>query len=136
MVDVFTKEKRSEIMAAVRGRGNRSTEARLRARLASNKISGWRINAKDIYGKPDFVFDRKRLAVFVDGCFWHGCKTCRNTPANNRGFWIEKLAGNKRRDKSVNRKLRRDGWQVIRFWEHQVRRDPQKCIRKIQVAIS
>lgn len=136
MSDVFTKQKRSLIMSANRGSGNRSTEMQLRVRLAAHKISGWRINAKDIHGKPDFVFDRERVAVFVDGCFWHGCKTCRNIPATNRKFWVEKIEGNKRRDKAVTRSLRRDGWVVIRFWEHQVRREPQECIRKIHSTLA
>jgi DNA mismatch endonuclease (patch repair protein) len=109
MSDVFTKQKRSSIMAANRGSGNRSTELNLRVRLAANKISGWRLNAKDIFGKPDFVFDRERVAVFVDGCFWHGCKSCRNVPVTNRDFWLKKIEGNQHRDKAVNRKLRKDG---------------------------
>lgn len=136
MSDVFPKQKRSLIMSANRGSGNRSTEVQLRVRLAAHKISGWRISAKDIHGKPDFVFDRERVAVFVDGCFWHGCKTCRNIPATNRKFWTDKIEGNKRRDKAVTRSLRRNGWIVIRFWEHQVRREPQKCIRKIHDALA
>jgi DNA mismatch endonuclease (patch repair protein) len=136
MSDVFTRQKRSLIMAANRGSGNRSTEVKLRVRLAAHKISGWRINGKDIYGKPDFVFDRERLAVFVDGCFWHGCKTCRNIPATNRKFWAKKIEGNKQRDKAVTRKLRRNGWAVIRFWEHQVRREPQRCIQQIQSTLA
>ncbi len=136
MSDVFTRQKRSLIMSANRGSGNRSTELKLRVRLVAHKISGWRINAKDIYGKPDFVFDQEMLAVFVDGCFWHGCKTCRNIPATHRKFWTEKIEGNKRRGKAVTRKLRKAGWAVIRFWEHQVRREPQKCLQQIQSALA
>jgi len=132
MSDVFTRQKRSSIMASNRGSGNRSTELRLRVRLASHKISGWRINAKDIYGKPDFVFDQQKVAIFVDGCFWHGCKAHRNIPTTNKKFWTEKIEGNKRRDKAVTRKLRKNGWTVIRFWEHEVRRKPQVCIEKIR----
>ena len=136
MPDVFTRQKRSLIMAANRGSGNRSTELKLRVRLAAYRISGWRLNAKDIYGKPDFVFDQERLVVFVDGCFWHGCKICRNIPATNRKFWEEKLDSNRRRDKAVTQKLRSDGWIVIRFWEHQIRRQPQECVQKIQSALA
>jgi len=136
MADVFSKQKRSQIMSANRGSKNKSTERRLRARLASVGLSGWRINAHDIYGNPDFVFDGQRVAIFVDGCFWHGCKNCRNIPATNRKFWTKKIEGNKRRDKAVTRSLRREGWSVIRFWEHQVRRQPQECIRKIQSVLA
>ena len=136
MADVFSKQKRSSIMSANRGSGNKSTERRLRARLAAAGLSGWRINARDIFGKPDFVFVQEKLAIFVDGCFWHGCKQCRTIPATNRKFWEKKIEGNKTRDRLVTRQLRRDGWTVIRFWEHQVRREPQKCIAKIQDALS
>lgn len=123
-------------MSANRGRDNRSTERRIRARLAAAKIAGWRLNARDVFGKPDFVFDGEKLAVFVDGCFWHGCKQCRSIPESNRDFWQEKIEGNKKRDTLVTRRLHKDGWTVIRFWEHQVRREPQKCILKIRETLS
>lgn len=132
MTDVFSKRKRSSIMSSNRGSGNRSTEGRLRAKLVSAKISGWRINAKDVYGKPDFVFDKKRIAVFVDGCFWHGCKQCRNIPTTNRSFWKKKIEGNTNRDVVVSRKLRREGWHVIRFWEHEIRKELDRCVVKIK----
>jgi DNA mismatch endonuclease, patch repair protein len=136
MSDVFSKQKRASIMSANRGRGNRSTERRIRARLAATKTAGWRLNARDVFGKPDFVFDNEKLAVFVDGCFWHGCRQCRSIPESNRDFWQEKIKGNKRRDTLVTRRLRKDGWTVVRFWEHQVRREPQKCILKIQETLA
>lgn len=136
MSDVFSKQKRASIMSANRGRDNRSTERRIRARLAAAKIAGWRLNARDVFGKPDFVFDGEKLAVFVDGCFWHGCKQCRSIPESNRDFWQEKIEGNKKRDTLVTRRLHKDGWTVIRFWEHQVRREPQKCILKIRETLS
>ena len=135
MSDVFTRQKRSLIMSANRGSGNRSTERSLRARLVAAGISGWRINAKDIPGKPDFVFDKENLAVFVDGCFWHGCANCRNIPATNRPFWKRKIEGNKRRDIAVSRKLRKDGWRVLRFWEHQIRREPERCLKKLRAIL-
>jgi len=135
MSDVFTKKKRSLIMSANRASGNRSTELNLRMRFTAHKISGWKINAKDVYGKPDFAFHDRKLAVFVDGCFWHGCKSCRNIPATNRKFWTTKIEGNKQRDRTVTRKLRKEGWTVIRFWEHQVRSHPLACIKKIQNAL-
>jgi DNA mismatch endonuclease (patch repair protein) len=132
MTDVFSKRKRSLIMSSNRGSGNRSTERRLRARLVAAGISGWRINARDVHGKPDFVFDQKKTVVFVDGCFWHGCTRCRNIPATNRSFWKNKIEGNKRRDAAVTRKLRKEGWLVLRFWEHQLRLDPEKCLAKLK----
>jgi DNA mismatch endonuclease (patch repair protein) len=71
--------------------------------------------------KPDFVFPKLKLAVFVDGCFWHGCPKHATKPANNKEFWRRKLAGNKTRDWVVNRVLRRAGWRVIRIWECDLR---------------
>jgi DNA mismatch endonuclease (patch repair protein) len=135
MADVFTKQKRSEVMAAIHGRGNRSTEWRLRARLVSSGISGWRMNAGDVMGKPDFVFSRNKIAVFVDGCFWHGCRKCRNIPASNQDFWSAKIEANKKRDHKVSRNLRKSGWQVIRFWEHELKRKPAKCVETIKSAL-
>jgi len=69
-------------------------------------------------GKPDFVFPKSRVAVFVDGCFWHGCRKHCRMPSSNREYWEEKIGGNIRRDSIVTRKLRAAGWSVIRFWEH------------------
>src|SRR3972149_1453924 len=124
MADVFTKAKRSEVMSAVRGRGNRSTEWRLRARLISSGISGWKLHPNDIIGKPDFVFPEKRVAIFIDGCFWHGCKKCRTIPATNRAFWLKKIERNRGRDKEVTHTLGRAGWSVLRFWEHEIKKKP------------
>jgi DNA mismatch endonuclease, patch repair protein len=80
--------------------------------------------------KPDFVFRQVRLALFVDGCFWHGCPRHATKPANNRAFWKKKLAGNKTRDRAVNRSLRRAGWRVLRIWECELR-FPESCVRRI-----
>jgi len=135
MADVFTRQKRSEVMATVRGRGNRSTEWRLRSRLVSSGIAGWRVNAADVLGKPDFVFDSAKIAVFVDGCFWHGCHHCRNIPASNREFWTEKINATKKRDRKVTRTLKKSGWRVIRFWEHELKREPKNCVVTIQAAL-
>ena len=89
MADVFTKAKRSEVMSQIRGRGNKDTEIALARLLRQNKITGWR-RQLPVFGKPDFVFPKQKLAVFVDGCFWHGCPKHSNLPANNRAFWIKK----------------------------------------------
>jgi DNA mismatch endonuclease (patch repair protein) len=85
--------------------------------------------------RPDFVFPKSRTAVFVDGCFWHGCPKHATKPANNRAFWRRKLAGNKTRDRVVNRALRRAGWRVLRIWEHELR-FPESCIRRILEKLS
>ena len=134
-VDVFDEAKRSEIMSRIKSRGNRSTEGRLRGQLVAAGIRGWRMQARDLPGSPDFVFDSERVAVFVDGCFWHGCKRCRNIPASNRRFWQEKIEGNRRRDRRVSRALRRDGWSVVRIWEHDLK-SGKKALRRVQRALA
>lgn len=85
--------------------------------------------------RPDFVFQKQRVAVFVDGCFWHGCPKHSNLPANNRAFWSRKLAANKARDRRVNRRLRKDGWRVVRIWEHDLGAHGEACIRRIHIAL-
>jgi DNA mismatch endonuclease (patch repair protein) len=117
VTDVFSKEKRSQVMSRIRSRGNRDTELALASLLRNHHISGWRRHVS-IFGRPDFSFAKARVAVFVDGCFWHSCPRCATRPANNRTFWKNKLAANHRRDRLVNRTLRAKGWKVLRIWEH------------------
>ncbi len=131
MPDVFTKAKRSAVMSLIRGRGNKDTELALIKLLRRHGITGWRRNQK-VFGNPDFLFRQNRLALFVDGCFWHGCPKHCKIPAGNRVFWKKKFAANKTRDRRVNRELRRLGWQVVRIWEHDLAKRGGACIRKIQ----
>ena len=94
-------------------------------------ITGWR-RRQSIFGKPDFVFPKLKLAVFVDGCFWHCCPKHCNRPANNAAFWRRKLDANRQRDRLVGRTLRKMGWQVLRVWEHELERQNQKrLVRRI-----
>jgi DNA mismatch endonuclease (patch repair protein) len=133
MPDVFSKAKRSEVMSRVRSRGNKDTEVALAKLFRRNKITGWRRNRK-IFGKPDFVFPKIRLALFVDGCFWHGCPKHETKPKSNRAFWRRKLSANKKRDRLVNRTLRRAGWRVLRIWEHElVRKNEARLLQRIKV---
>jgi DNA mismatch endonuclease (patch repair protein) len=88
--------------------------------FANHHISGWRRN-QAVLGKPDFVFPKQKIALFVDGCFWHGCPVHANMPKNNRAFWKKKLQGNKERDKNVSTELRKLGWRVVRVWEHELK---------------
>jgi DNA mismatch endonuclease, patch repair protein len=127
MSDVFTKAKRSEVMSRIRGRGNKETELALAKLLRANRISGWRRH-QPIFGKPDFIFPKARLAVFVDGCFWHSCPRHATKPKNNASFWRRKLAANKKRDQLVNHMLRLAGWKVIRIWEHELARKNEKYL--------
>lgn len=121
MPDVFTKRKRSAVMSLIRSRGNKDTELRLIALMRVNGISGWRRGSK-LTGRPDFIFPRLNLAVFVDGCFWHGCPKHGTSPKANASFWLAKITGNKARDRRVNRLLRAEGWRVLRIWEHELSR--------------
>jgi len=112
---------RSKIMSAIPGRGARSTERAFSMALARGGIGGWRVHPAGLPAKPDFYFPDIRLAIFVDGCFWHGCPRCGHVPTKNRPFWSLKLALNKARDRRDNSRLRRAGIKVIRIWEHELR---------------
>lgn len=103
----------------IRSRGNKATELRLIEVFREFGITGWR-RSQPLLGKPDFTFRCERVVVFVDGCFWHGCPKCYKRPKSNRKFWDTKIANNRKRDRLVNRELRRLGWQVVRIWQHQL----------------
>jgi DNA mismatch endonuclease (patch repair protein) len=136
MADVFTKAKLSEVMSRVRGRGNKDTEIALMKFFRRNKIIGWRRNQK-VFGKPDFIFLKLKLAVFVDGCFWHGCPKHATQPKNNRAFWENKFSRNKERDRLVMRTLRSQGWRVLRIWEHDLaRKNEARLLNRIQRALN
>jgi DNA mismatch endonuclease (patch repair protein) len=126
---------RSRAMGKVRGKGNRTTERRLRSALVSAGIRGWRLHAKDMPGCPDFYFARERLAVFVDGCFWHGCRKCGHVPKTNSVFWKKKLERNRMRDRRQRRMLERQGIVVVRFWEHELRTSLMDCVEKVRAGI-
>lgn len=114
--DVFTVAKRSQIMSKVRSTGNASTELKLIAEFKERKITGWRRKSK-IFGHPDFIFPKLRVAVFVDGCFWHG-HDCRNTkPKDNADYWRAKIERNQRRDQAATERLTALGYRVVRIWE-------------------
>ncbi len=118
MVDIYPKLKRSEIMSRIRGRDNETTEQRMTSLFKTCRITGWRRNFV-LFGKPDFVFRGARVAVFVDGCFWHGCPKPKHAPQpkSRTEWWANKLARNRARDLLVNRTLRKSGWSVVRVWE-------------------
>jgi DNA mismatch endonuclease (patch repair protein) len=111
-------------MSLVRGKGNKSTEQRMAALLRKHRITGWRRHV-DLPGRPDFAFQAPRkVAVFIDGCFWHRCRSCqRRLPRSNAAFWAEKIAGNVRRDHRADRELRAKGWKVLRIWEHALKNE-------------
>ena len=146
MPDVFTRAKRSEVMSRIRSRGNKDTELALLRLLRRHGITGWRRHALvsvasgrwqvtrkarasvlspvtrhlSLAVRPDFVFKKQRTAIFVDGCFWHGCPKHATWPANRAAWWRRKIEDNKKRDRVVNFALRRAGWCVLRVWEHEL----------------
>jgi DNA mismatch endonuclease, patch repair protein len=135
VADVFSRAKRSQIMSRVRARGNERTELAFVGVLRRNGIVGWRRGVR-VFGNPDFLFPKHRVAIFVDGCFWHGCPDHGTKPSSNRVFWTKKLLRNIARDRIVNSALRKRGWRVIRFWQHELlRRNELTCVRRLKRAL-
>lgn len=136
MTDVFSPQKRSAIMSCIKGHDNKATEGRLIGLLRKHAITGWRRRAK-VFGRPDFVFYNLRVAIFIDGCFWHGCPEHGSIPASNVSFWQRKIARNQFRDRTVNRLLRRSGWRVVRIWQHELRRaNEDRLLRRIRLHLA
>ncbi len=120
-MDNLSSADRKKNMTNIRSTGSRSTELRLRSSLAGAGISGFTLNDSNLPGKPDFVFLKEQVVVFVDGCFWHGCPKCYKRPKSNQDYWDRKNKANKRRDLRVGASLKEDGWTVLRIWEHQLK---------------
>ena len=136
MPDIFSKRKRSAVMAAIRSRGNKATELRLIAIFRAQGITGWRRH-RPLFGKPDFAFPALKLAVFVDGCFWHGCPIHGTRPRTNAAFWRRKISTNRTRDRLVTRTLRARGWRVLRIWEHALmRRHERRLLAHLHRALA
>lgn len=115
-------------MRAIKSRGNKSTELRLIEIFRRAKIKGWR-RKYNLYGSPDFVFPHKKIAVFADGCFWHGHNCRRLTPKGNAKYWRNKIKSNKEHDKKVTKTLKSIGWRVARIWECAIKKSaPQLAI--------
>lgn len=117
-MDVFSREKRSSVMSAIRSRRNRSTEEAFATLLKKFQITGWRRHY-GLPGKPDFAFPKARIAIFIDGCFWHQCSKCYDghVPKQNKAYWEPKLARNQQRDRKNNALLRARNWHVFRIRE-------------------
>ena len=129
MTDVLTQEQRTYNMSKIRGK-NTGPEIKLRKLLWSKGIRGYRIHFK-LPGKPDIVFTKKRIAIFIDGCFWHKCPVCFQEPETRKEFWIKKIRSNVDHDKKVNDLLQSEGWTIIRIWEHEIRKEPENAVKKI-----
>lgn len=134
MADVHTKKQRSYNMSMIKYRDTKP-EASLRKLLFARGVRGYRVHYK-LLGKPDIVFPKKKIAVFIDGCFWHKCPKCFVKPQTNKKFWQEKINSNVERDKNVNKQLKKAGWKVIRIWEHDVKKNLNKSYLKIYKKIN
>lgn len=133
MVDNLKPKDRKKTMQAVKGKDTR-LEKRLFAMLAGMKVKGWRKNANDILGKPDVTFLQERVAIFIDGCFWHGCPICdRKLPQTNQEYWARKIKRNVELAQIYNHKLTDNGWIVIRIWEHEV--NDREAMQKIRATV-
>jgi DNA mismatch endonuclease (patch repair protein) len=122
---------RSATMGKIRGKNNRTTEVRLRFALVRAGIRGWRLHAS-IPGRPDFYFSRQKIAIFVDGCFWHGCPRCGHIPRTNQAFWRAKIERNRERAVKWNRLLRKDEVKVFHLWECEIPDKLSVFMRKLE----
>src|ERR1700691_3510518 len=131
-MDRVTRKVRSKIMASVRTSGG-TTEVEMEKLLRLYHIGGYR-KQLPVAGKPDFAWPKSRVALFVDGCFWHGCPRCDRPSKSNTDFWIPKIVSNRRRDRRVSRKLRKDGWSVLRVWECRI--SEERTLSRIMRAVT
>lgn len=116
-------------MSRIHGK-NTGPEMKIRKMLYAQGIRGYRTHF-NIPGKPDIVFTKKKIAIFIDGCFWHKCPICFQEPEIRKEFWLKKINSNVERDKKVNLQLQKEDWKVIRIWEHEVRKDPENVVKRI-----
>lgn len=110
-------------------------EKMLRKELWKKGVKGYRIKS-NLPGKPDIVFTRQKVAIFVDGCFWHACPQHSKIPESNNLFWFQKIESNRNRDKHVNELLYKMGWNVLRFWEHQIKNELNEIVEKIRKCLA
>jgi len=129
MPDDRTAAQRSETMRRVRSRDT-SPELALRRELHRRGLR-YSLRRK-LPGSPDIVFVKSGVAVFIDGCFWHGCPEHCRRPSSNRGYWLPKIERNMRRDRRVDAELKDAGWRVVRLWEHEVKNSPRRCAARIE----
>ena len=126
-MDTVSKKQRSYIMSQIRGTKTKP-ELIVKRNIDGRKL---RYQPKGIPERPDFANKTKKVAVFIDGCFWHKCPRCYKPPKSNKKYWKAKIERNTKRDRHVNRKMKKDGWTVIRFWEHQVKENKSYVLKKI-----
>lgn len=121
MADRLSEQGRRNVMRAIRSTGNKTTEGRVEAALVERGIGGWVKHPKGFRSPPDFLFPDLKLALYLDGCFWHNCPSCKLIPTTRAAYWWDRLENNRKRDNRNRRKLRRLGYNVMRIWEHDLR---------------
>jgi len=128
MTDIFTTEKRSWVMSRIRGS---NTKIDLKMNDLLGKLGYKYEMYPKMFGNPDFILRRRKIIIFCDGDFWHGYKYHEKKKPSKK-FWRDKIENNMRRDHRYTRRLRREGWSVLRFWEHDIEKNPDKCMRRIK----
>lgn len=129
-MDVLTKKQRSFCMSQIKGKDTKA-EVKLRKQLWDLGLRGYRLHGRKITGNPDIYFPTQKLAIFIDGCFWHRCPKCYIKPKTNSSFWKNKIQSNVDRDKRVDKEIRRNGIRSLRIWEHEMKKAPEACIIKV-----
>ncbi|MBU0627626.1 MAG: very short patch repair endonuclease [Nanoarchaeota archaeon] len=130
MPDTFSKKKRSQIMSKIK-----SKDTLLEIDF-KELIKGLRFQYQPkIFGKPDFASKKFKISIFIDSCFWHKCPKHFRKPTSNNFYWTKKINRNVERSKEVNNHLKKKGWKVLRFWEHEIKKNPGKCLIKIKKSI-
>lgn len=128
MSDIFSQKKRSFIMSKIRSKDTK-IENLFAKKMLANKIKFKQ--HPNLFGKPDFLIDNSKIIVFIDGCFWHMCPKHFKSPKTRKNFWIPKIKNNVARDRIVNRKLKKMGYGVLRFWEHEIENKPDLAVKKL-----
>jgi len=130
MPEKISKETRSRIMSKIRSK-NTKPELILKELLKGTHLR----QHPNIEGNPDFGSKSKKIAIFIDGCFWHKCPKCYREPKTNKKYWLPKIERNVQRAREINKKLKKEGWTVLRFWEHDIMERSHKCLKKITLNI-
>jgi len=132
-MDTVSKKQRSQIMRLVK---SKDTKLEIRFRAVLKKLGyKFRKNVINYFGKPDFVLSKFKTVIFIDSCFWHGCYYHCRMPHSSRAYWKAKMQRNKERDKKINEWYKKNGWAILRFWEHSLRKNLQVCIKKASSVI-
>lgn len=133
MSDVLSTEQRSRCMSNIRS-ADTQPEILVR-RCLWNAGMRYRIHVRDLPGRPDIVFSKAKIVVFIDGCFWHRCEQHYHAPRKNSKWWHDKIAANVARDRKIDERLLELGWGVLRFWEHDVRESPESVAELIVLRV-